>query len=147
MVSPMMVPSQVCARGFGGGEDSSLHRRELPGPVVVMRGVEAEVDRIRAGADLCGEHGIGGVADYCVRAVDGAAAGAVDRGHVGTQADESLSYQPADLAGAEDDVTAHDCPPSFVLSRTGRMAVRAVTATAPPLPKMVNCSLTAMPAA
>jgi hypothetical protein len=58
-----------------------------------------------------------------------------------------VAHNLGDPAGAEDDVTAHDCPPSFVLSRTGRTAVRAVTATAPLLPKMVNCSLTSMPAA
>src|SRR5205823_12775372 len=77
-----------------------------------------------------------------------AAAGAVHRGHVGAQADEPLGHQAADLSGAEDDVTAtHDCSPSLALSRTGATTVRAVTTTAPLLPKTVNWSSTAMPAA
>jgi hypothetical protein len=102
------------ARGFGGGEDSVLQRREIPGPVVVARGVEAEINRVRAGADPRRERRIGGVAGDYLRAVDGAEAGTVHRGHVGAQADEPLGYQAADLSGAEDDVTAtHDCSPPW----------------------------------
>ena len=135
------------ACGFGGGEDPSLHRREFPGPVVVVRGVEAEVNRVGAGADTGREHRIGGVPGDYARAVDGAAAGTVHRRHVGAQADEPLGHQAADLPGAEDDVTAHDCSLSLAFSRTGRTTVRAVTTTAPLLPKTVNWSLTSMPAA
>jgi hypothetical protein len=124
-----------------------LQRREIPGPVVVARGVEAEINRVRAGADPCREHRIGGVAGDYLRAVDGTAAGTVHRGHVGAQADVPLGHQAADLSGTEDDVTAHDCSLSLALSRTGRITVRAVTTTAPLLPNTVNWSLTAMPAA
>ena len=75
-----------------------------------------------------------------------ALAGAVDGDHVDALGDELVDDVAADLAGAEDDVLAHDWI-SLRLRAKGRTRVSAATVMAPLEPKTVNCLSTSMPTA
>ena len=138
--------------GAGRGEHPALERRELLRPGRVAAGVEAEVDRVGAAAHAGREPRVGGVAADDLGAGDGAAAVAVDGADLDAVVDEGLGDEPADLAGAEDDVTGHGSGLQFVRGMdggsaavaarrrraSGRTTVSAVTTRAPLEPNTVN---------
>ena len=84
-----------------------LQRRELLGPAVVARRVEAEVDDVGSCGDPGGEVRIGGVAGEHGCSREHAVAAAVHGDDVDAALDELLDDEAADLAGAEDDVAGH----------------------------------------
>jgi hypothetical protein len=89
----------------GAGEDAALQGRELVGPAFVVERIEAEVDGVRAGADLGGERGVGRVTSDGAGSAGAGVAVAVDRDDVVACGGEVGDEGMADLTGPEDDVT------------------------------------------
>ena len=136
---------EASSGGLDAGEHASLQRRELLGPSAVAAGVEAEVDHIRSRRDPRREGLVGGVTDDQLGARDVAASTTVHGHDVVAAVDELLDDQPADLAGAEDDMAVHGALHSVRFRTNGSTTVKAVTTTAPAAPNTVNCSSTRTP--
>jgi hypothetical protein len=99
-----------CAARSRRGEDGVLERRELLGPALVVRRVEAEVARVGTGGDRPGEPDVGGVAPDGLDARHRRGAAAVDHANPATLLEERCGDSATGGPGAEDDVQAggHD---------------------------------------